>query len=67
MSWGKKRKKKKGTSRAKKTLLPCMPCGRVRGTGSLRRNEDGSMSVPLCQNETDELVKWSILGFISGI
>lgn len=49
------------------TLLPCMPCGRVRGTGSLRKKEDGSMSVPLNLEVTDELVKQNVLGFISGI
>lgn len=49
------------------TLLPCMPCGRVRGTGSLRKNEDGSMSVPLNLEAIDELVKQNVLDFISGI
>lgn len=29
------------------TLLPRMPCGRVRGTGSLGKHENGNMSVSL--------------------
>lgn len=28
-------------------LLPCMPCGRVRGMGSLGKRENGSMCVSL--------------------
>ena len=55
------------TSRAKMTLLPCMPCGRVRGTGSVRENEDGSMSVLLNLKVPDESVKQNVLDFISGI
>lgn len=50
------------------TLLPCMLCGRLRGTGNLRKKEDGSMFyVPLNVKVTDELVKQNVLDFISGI
>ena len=49
------------------THLPCTPCGRVRGKGSLRKNEGGSMSVPRNLNVIHELVEQNILDFTSGI
>lgn len=50
------------------TLLSCMLCGRVRGMGSLRKKENGSMSyIPLNLKVTDEFVKQNVLDFISGI
>lgn len=47
LKWSFKYNAKNKNTRAKMALLPCMPCGRVRGTDSLGKHENGSVSVPL--------------------